>query len=291
MNKDEEIYLCSPCYGDVDKNASRQFWVRALEPKGPHSGIGIIQDTTGHSLLANCFNYHWANALNLQLAGRNITRFVMIHSDIVPEDWWADKLLLELEETNADLLSVVVPIKDSRGLTSVAIDDIYDFWGVYRRLTMSEVMELPETFGISSCEKAKLCPTDRWRYGNHLLVNSGCWACRFDMGWRNETHKDGSLKVYFNISDKIQIGNNGKYETVVMPEDWHFSRQVNKLGCKILATRKVRLGHRGALYYPNDSVWGDYKQDEDLRHKWDRDYGNLKRDNREEVGARGASAT
>jgi hypothetical protein len=263
--KGEEIYLCQPTYGDICKESARQFWVRALEPKGPHSGLGIIQDTTGHSLLANCFNYHWANALNLQLAGRNITRFVMLHSDIIPEDWWADKLLLELEETNADLLSVVVPIKDSRGLTSVAIDDIYNFWGVYRRLTMSEVMGLPETFDYTDVAMYLSQPSRN----RPLLVNSGCWACRFDRGWRNETHTDGSLKVYFNISDKIQIGKDGKYETLVMPEDWHFSRQLNKLGCRILATRKVRLGHRGALYYPNDSVWGDYKQDEDLRHKWD----------------------
>jgi hypothetical protein len=271
VNRNEEIYLCQPTYGDICKESSRQFWVRALEPKGPHSGLRIIQDTTGHSLLANCFNYHWANALNLQLAGRNITRFVMLHSDIIPEDWWADKLLLELEETDADLLSVVVPIKDSRGLTSVAIDDPIDEWGVYRRLTMSEVIELPETFGIYDCVKNGLTDGHVWKPSDRLLVNSGCWACRFDREWNNDENSDGSLKSYFTIKDKIQFNSTtGRYETVVMPEDWHFSRCLNKLGRDIKVTRKVRLGHRGALYYPNDSVWGDYKQDEDLRHKWDR---------------------
>lgn len=272
------IYLCQPSYGQPNSASKRQFWVRSLQSGGPYSGYQLVCDDKGTSLLANAFNYHWANALNNQLSGVPITYFAMLHDDVIPEDWWLDKLLQELEETEADVLSVVTPIKDQRGLTSVAISDPDNEWEVLRRLTMSEVyslaLSLPETFGIEDCGYDP-------HFGYKLLVNTGCWACRFDKPWRCEEDLEGNLKVFFTIRDRIcrmtdrtpgvkpeQIG---MYNAWVMPEDWYFSRAVAELGCKVLATRKVKLTHVGAVPYPNSYGWGEYQIDEDLQHKFNKE--------------------
>jgi hypothetical protein len=74
----------------------------------------------GGSLLALGFNQLWCRALNDRREG-GITHFAMHHADIEAPAGWLDRLIDEQRRVDADVLSVVVPIKDGRGLTSTGV--------------------------------------------------------------------------------------------------------------------------------------------------------------------------
>lgn len=172
----------------------------------------------------------------------NADWFLIWHSDIVPEPFFVDKMVDIAEAKKADILSVVVPIKDEKGLTSTALDepvgDVPLDWRV-RRLTMSEVL------GKEPVNGEILEPTFT---RPNLLVNTGLFLLRLSVPWRDQ--------IRFHFEDQI-IRVHGRRKAVVMPEDWGFSRDARKLGCNsIWATREIRVEHKGAATYPNDQVWG-----------------------------------
>ncbi len=253
------VYACMPCYGHPHPAAARQFWAGALDPDGPYRDTPVIKDDKGSSLLGNAFDLHWATALNMQLGGYNITRFAMLHADVVPQEWWLDQLLHDLDETGADVVAGVVAITDLQGLTSTAIDDPADPWDVLRRLTVTEVMKLPEIFTAADCG-----------YPNNLLLaNTGCWVCDFTRPWCRARNPDGTLAVNFAIRNGIQVQPNGFVKTVVASEDWEFSRKVGRLGGKVVCTKRLKLVHMGELPFPNDDVWGRQETDNAFAHKFD----------------------
>jgi hypothetical protein len=272
------LYCCQPSYGNGNKNSHRQFWARSVDPGGPYADFASVYDDHGSSLLADSFNYHWKTALNMQLAGRNVTRFIMLHDDVVPQDHWVDVLLGELDRMGADVVSSVIPIKDARGLTSTALDDTEDPWAVYRRLTLKELEELPETFDAHDCWKAGL--SDNHWHPDHstrpLLVNTGCWAADFTRPWRWGCHFEITNRIVFQDESggvvpaiDYRPGMRGSFVNQVMSEDWGWGRQLARLGCRVLATRKVRLVHMGEAPYNNQDLgWGTWEHDESLAHKW-----------------------
>jgi hypothetical protein len=264
------IYVCCPCYGNGNRSSLRQFWSKSVNPKGKYADLPSMFDDTGSSLLADSFNSHWKTALNLQLNGHDVTLFAMLHNDIVPQDFWLDVLLDELDRTGADLVSTVVPIKDRRGLTSTALDDPSDPWSVYRRLTLKELEIIPLTFSATDCAHLS---GGAYR---PLLINTGCWVCRFDRPWRYHVHFEITNRMVFvrKNGDVIPArryieGDKGLFVSQVMSEDWNFSKQLSILGCDVRATRKVKLSHIGDAPYNNqDLTWGEWKHDEALSHKW-----------------------
>lgn len=186
------------------------------------------------SLLAHGFNLLWVEALNGRKRGE-YTHFAMQHSDVEPEAGWLDVLLAELDRTGLDVLGVPVPLKDTRGLTSTAVGRADgDPWRPMRRLTLTEVHALPETFTSDDV-------------GGPLLLNTGLWVCRLG-GW--------SERVWFEINDRIAADPDGEFVALVEPEDWNFSRQLHRLGVRVGATRKVRLTHRGPVPFTNARPWG-----------------------------------
>jgi hypothetical protein len=187
------------------------------------------------SLLTACFNAGWAQAQDLYEAGK-IDAFAMMHADQVPEPGWLDILADELERTGADMIGVVAAIKDDRGLTSTAVDDTDDPW-LLRRLTMHDVMQMPETFGDAEA-------------GGAILLNTGLWICKLGP-W--------CFDVWFHIHDIIRKEKNRRIARVIS-EDWDFSRQLRARGCQLLGTRKVKLMHFGETGYPNYAEWG-WKED------------------------------
>lgn len=205
-------------------------------------GLDRLELEQGSSMLPRVFNMLWADALNAR-ADHAITHAAMIHDDISPEDGWLDILLDELERTGADMISAVVPIKNSRGLTSTAVDNLDDPWWV-RRLTMKEVFNLPETF------EAKDVP---WNAaGAPLLPNTGLWICKFDPSWVE--------KVCFKFINQIRKMPDGRFAGLDIPEDWDFGRQIHSFGCKVVCTRKVKLEHEQPQFH-NRSAWGDWPTD------------------------------
>jgi hypothetical protein len=230
---DIKVVLVQPGYGGVTAGASRAFWQASALPESQ-----IDRQFQEGSLLAQNFNICWARALNLAHKGKRIDYFAMIHADVEPEDEWLDVLIDELEASNLDLLSVVVPIKDERGVTSIALDrPDGDTWRPLCRLTMAEVMRLPPTFTSEDV-------------GYPILVNTGLWVCRFDLAW--------ARKVRFTINDRIVFDQGSdRYLAQCEPEDWYFSRLCHEIKLRIGATRKVRLTHRGPAQFYNDRVWGE----------------------------------
>lgn len=224
------ILLTMPTYGTVTDDAARAFYSGA-------STRDYKTAVSGGSLLAANFNNLWISGLNLR-AEMGIRYFAMLHADCHADPGWLDILIDELDATGADLVSVVMAIKDPRGLTSTAIDT--DPWKP-RRLTMHEVMELPETFEASPV------------ISGNLLVNTGCWVCRFDSEWV-ERH-------CFTINDRIVKRPDGKWMAEVQPEDWNMSRWLHDDGRKVLATRKVKARHIGSAAYSNHYAWGCLERD------------------------------
>jgi predicted O-methyltransferase YrrM len=191
---------------------------------------------------ANClgFNKLWIEALNLR---PKFTHFLMIHSDIVPfENHFLDKMVSIMEETGADILSAVSPIKDHNGFTSTALDEgvgeIDQRWRV-RRLTMHEIYAKPPT----------------WTDPN-LLINTGLMLVDIRKPWVD--------KIHFHFDDDIIVDSKGRKRAVCFPEDWNFSRDARKLGASMYATREIKLRHVGPASYTNTEPWGTKLTDEEL---------------------------
>lgn len=187
---------------------------------------------------ATCFSFNrlWIDALDAWEQGK-ITHFLMVHSDIVPENYFVDKMVAIMERTKADVLSAIIPIKDNMGLTSTAMEepmgDEDPRWRV-RRVTMREAHALGKT----------------WTH-DAVLLNTGLMMVK--MGeWCKSMH--------FHFDDDI-IQYRGRRHPVCFPEDWNFSRDAKKLGAKLWATREVLANHMGITGFPNWKPWGSLETD------------------------------
>jgi hypothetical protein len=211
---------------------------------------GISQATRKHKLMLvpsqfgdvpHNFNLCWSIALNIREA-QSITHFAMIHTDISPGQWWLDTLIEEMDRVDADVMSAVNAIKDARGLTTTGLR-YPGIWGT-RRFTMTEVMELPETFSVADTEEPEAI----------LAINTGCWVCRFPWGWPDRFPG-------FKSEHRI-VFREGQAQPEFDSEDWLFSDWAASQGLRVYATRKVNTKHVGAFEFGNDTVWGSLKTDE-----------------------------
>lgn len=227
---DRRIFLGMPGYGKQTAFAGRAFWRACADMSG------VACEYRCGSLLAANFNKLWCSALNMVHRGERVDYFAMLHDDVAPPDFWLDSLIEELEANQLDILGVVVPIKDQRGLTSLALHDEGDNWRPKCRLTMTEVFALPETFTSEDV-------------GSPLLLNTGCWVCKFDSDWVDKVHFEINDRIIFNVQLDC-------YENQTEPEDWFFSRLLHEQRLRIGATRKVPVLHRGEIDFTNSIPWG-----------------------------------
>lgn len=232
----KKIVLGMPGYGKQTSSAGRAFW-RACRDM-----TNVVNEYSPGSLLACNFNKLWCTALNMANSGERVDYFAMLHDDIGCEDFWLDSLIDELEAKQLDVLCVAVPIKDSRGITSIALHHKGDNWNPECRLSMHDIYELPETFTSADVG------------GFPLLLNTGCWVCKFDMEW--------ATRVHFEINDRIVFDRTtNAFYPEVESEDWYFSRLLNELELKIGATRKIAVKHEGDAEFPNTFAWGSKAYD------------------------------
>lgn len=219
--------------------------------------VGVLK-TPPSSLLASGFNFILAAALNLKLQG-DCTHLAFLHADISPQFHWIDVLAEEMNRLDADFISAVSPIKDSRGLVSTGIGFPLMTWSPLRRFTMAELMKLPETFSIADTMYPECV----------LLHNSGCWLADLRKPVFTQLNDNDELECHFTINDRIAFVD-GKYKNEVEPEDWFFSRVLHRLGANTYVTRKVALGHFGECEFRNDRVWGYESADETCRELWEK---------------------
>ncbi|SRR5579884_2148085 len=231
----DHIFLAVPAYGAVVPQALPGL----LQPSRAGRKVRLV--VGGGSLLANGFNRLWAQALN-ERAEHGWTHFAMHHADVQAPPGWVDALADEMARVGADVISAVVPIKDYRGLTSTGWRDPVS--GRITRFTLKEVLTLPETFDAAGAGKP----------GQWLMVNTGLWLCCLTEPWAEE--------VCFGVLDGISKGADGRFTTHVLPEDWNFSGWCARRGLRVFATRKVAVGHHGALCYSSDSPWGAWDTDQ-----------------------------
>ncbi len=195
------------------------------------------------------FNCIWAGALNARKKF-GATHLVMQHDDVCPEDNFVDILYGELLEKDADVVSAVIPIKDGHGTTTTAMDS-GNPWNP-RRLTLSEIAPLPQTFNCSHTD---------WPNAT-LLINTGLWICDLRKPWCDapELLEDGAFQFKGRII-KDPTGRTDEYVVDSQSEDWLFSKMLSKLGASVWATQKVKVNHHGDQMFPNHPVWGSWETD------------------------------
>lgn len=237
MKDGKKAFLATPGYGRQTNAAGRAIWRASADM----DSVWVAGENS--SLLAGNFNSLWCEALNIVHRGKRLDYFAMIHDDIWAADGWLDELIAEMEAKDLDMLGVVVPIKDTRGLSSCALHREGDNWRVAARLTMREVFRLPETFTSDDL--------------NHkLLLNTGLWVCRFGE-WAKKVHFEINDRIVFDVvANAYRINNES--------EDWFFSRLCHEQGLKIGATRKIKVVHRGEMDFTNDVPWGSCDFDDTI---------------------------
>lgn len=224
-----KVFLGIPT-SDLKVNPDLIASVMQCSPSGKLHGFR----THSYSCLPRNFNELFCAALNARKDGA--THFCMLHSDVVPHGiGWLDVMCDEMERVGADVLSAVIPLKISNGMTSTAMDEPVDGSDAYwrpRRLSMTEVYnDYPETFTSGL-----------------LLVNTGLMLVDMRKDWVNN--------IWFQFEDRISRDAVGNFVALNVPEDWDFSRRAKKLGAKIYATRKVAATHFGHMGFGNMFAFG-----------------------------------
>ncbi len=248
------VYLACPLYdGTLHFGAARGIWNSSRQHRVRVGEMKL-------SLIPQNCTAHWCIALNLRKE-LDLQWFAMLHADVVPELWWIDTLIAEAEKHGADMISAGVPLKDNSGLLSMGILKPGGLFGHCHRLSLAQFLhpDFPETFGINECVEglARLPPPLRVTGlpREALLVNTGCMVVRIDQPW--------ATKVWFNDPTGIEQVE-GEWRAASMPEDWFFSHRVAQEGGRVMATRLLRLTHRGTTDFPSDQIWG---QPQDLRNQ------------------------
>lgn len=240
------VYLSMPNHnGQIDSGAACGLLVWASKE------YQVAPAIRASSLLNSNCNYFWCDAINKRLSGVPVKWFAMLHADIEPEAWWLDKLIAIAEENDADMLSACVPIKDLRGLTSTAIASHDDRYRVFARLSQRQLWhdDFPETFDIDQAAEAleslpgELSVQDVPRVG--LRLNTGCMICRVDKPW--------ATQCWFDSVNGIEL-HNGQWRGWDMSEDWRFSMRVQQAGGKLMATRAVKVTHKGVGHFISDKI-------------------------------------
>ncbi len=191
-----------------------------------------------NSLLAHNFNI----CLQKCLAMGDFDFYAQIHADIGADKGFLGTLLDQIETHGHDVIHAVVPIKNNSGLTSTAIAYSDDEWALERRITMTELSELPKTFDILNIRNEIDSNAVR------LLPNTGCLMLR--LGEWVDDFPGFEIKSRLTRDDESNV----KAETV--PEDWNFGHWCARNGVTVAGTKAVGIGHWGRWQFRNDEVWG-----------------------------------
>lgn len=176
-----------------------------------------------------CINRLLCEALNARAAG--VTHFCLLHSDIeIKTPQWLDKMAIVMKNTDADVLSAVVPIKNESGLTSTGIERHAPGAPIGFECRRLSLKEIADDFMPSFTRP-------------DLLVNTGVMLVDITKPWVE--------KIHFEFEDSIQRRPSGEFFAATVAEDWGFSRKAKALGAQIFATTEIEVVHHGAWAWSN----------------------------------------
>lgn len=227
------VLIAQPGYGPVEPES----WAAASKAVSKGDGHQATILRTRSSLLAHNFNDCLAVCLN-----NSYDYFAMLHVDMNVPAGWITKLMVEMDECECDVIHAPAAIKDGRGLTSTAIAYADEDWGLTRRITTTELNNLPETFTVETI-RDHLDADAKW-----LLPNTGCMLMRAD-SW---------LKDFpgFEVRDRIRRHTEEIWVSEVLPEDWNFGLWCGRNGIEVAGTRKVVTEHFGRVGHSSNQTWG-----------------------------------
>lgn len=256
-----KILLGHPGVGSLSYRSAQALYLATR-----HHEVAVIPSLSS----GGNFNRLWAEALNMSELGA-YTHFAMLHADVYPMHTmngdqgarWLDVLVEELEAYGADLISVPIAIKDSRGVTSCGIGDPSDSWRPFRRFTVMDLEKLPPTFDAAMAGYP----------GKPLLHNNGMWLADLRKPVFHKPLPNGDCPVYFELFEKLSYDpsqpEGRRWIQKFDSEDWVFSRKLHAIGAKTIITSKVQTVHEGMQLFPNWGGWGDFKHgDEATADKW-----------------------
>lgn len=242
MSEKKTVLLGMPSYNGPTMAAARAFF-HPTAPDGPRLTHLSYQEG---SLIDESCSALWAWALNSAYKGGRVDYWAMLHADVEPPDHFLDTMIDEMEARNLDALSVAVPVKDQHGRVSAAVGRPDDVFNPLFRLTLTDVYNLPATFTAKDCNYPD----------NPLLVNTGCFVCKFDYRWAVNCGFSSRTKIVFDNVKRMWV-------VQTEPEDWHFARDLWKSGLRVGMTRKIILMHRGDTRFGNERPWGTWAYDQD----------------------------
>lgn len=203
---------------------------------------------SGSLIPGNC---NWLLALALNCRDQyGVTWFGMLHADISPEPFYLDTLVEEAESNGADMMSAVIVLKSTDGLTSTAIAS-GEKYRQFGRLTLRQLYheDFPKTFDINTAADAleKLpSPLGLAVPRKALLANTGCMIIRLDRPW--------SERLLFRNLDAMFRHADGTFQARDLSEDWYFSWRAARLGARVMCTTKVKAKHLGRFDFPSDKI-------------------------------------
>lgn len=180
------------------------------------------------------------------MSAGNYDYFAMLHSDVAPAEGWADALVGELEKHNLDVIHAPCAFKGKEWLTSTAIGYSADMYSAPRRITMTELQSLPQTFDVETIREVYDAGAER------ILCNTGCMVWKLG-DWVHDFPG-------FTMMDSIEK-HGGKWRAVTVSEDYVFAHWCADNGVRVGAT-KVETKHFGRQGYSTADAWGPARDEE-----------------------------
>jgi len=236
------VYMALPMYDQCSKETVESV-VKASKEHDLMYSFGSM------SALCLNFNTAWCDMLNKRVLYPDMKWFGMLHSDIgVADMFWLDKMVRLAEEYGTDVLSVVSPLKDQRGLTSTGIYD-KEYEVIVKRLSVREVNKIGKSvFGLDEIERLGLGIYDK----HALVVNTGLMLVRIG---------DWCENIRFHTKDYV-IKKEGQWIPQFISEDWLFSVDVHEQGKVVKVCSGIEIVHVGKKAYSNKGDWGTLKEDD-----------------------------
>jgi hypothetical protein len=234
------VFLVQPAYGGIEPEAYHA--VQRCHVSGDGTYVSVARSKM--SLLGHSLNDYLAMCLN----DGGYDYFGIVHADLAPADNWLSTMLAEMDAHDLEVCHAVCAIKDSSGLTSTSIAYSNDPWARVRRITLTELARLPQTFTIETLREAYDPAALR------LLPNTGCLVMRAKTWLRSF---DG-----FEIRGRLRTRpEDGKRVADVVPEDWNFGHWCAEHGVRVGGTKAVVTEHFGRASFRSDVVWGSERDE------------------------------